>query len=211
MSDQWMLRGVEFSNCNCTYGCGCQFNAPSTNGFCEAMGSGHIEEGYFNDTRLDGLNYVMLLQWPGEIAQGNGSQQIFIDARADVSQRAALSKILHGEATAPGATHFFVFNSTMSNVLEPQFVPIDLSIDVEARQATVQVPGLLESTGTPIPNPHTGGDHRARINLPDGFEYTVAEVGNGSTKAQAGITLNLSNSYGQFNILHMNQNGVIRA
>lgn len=210
MADQWMLRGVEFSNCNCTYGCGCQFNAPSTNGFCEAMGSGHIEEGYFNDTRLDGLNYVMLLQWPGEIAQGNGTQQILIDSRANASQREALSKILHGEATAPGTTHFFVFNSTMSNVLEPQFVPIDLSINVEARQATVNVPGLVESTGTPISNPFTGRDHRARINLPDGFEYTVAEVGNGSTKAQAGITLNLSNSYGQFNILHMNQDGVIR-
>ena len=211
MVDQWMLRGVEFSNCNCTYGCGCQFHAPSTHGFCEAMGSGHIEEGYCNDTRLDGLNYVMLLQWPGEIAQGNGTQQILIDAQADALQREALRKILHGEATVPGATHFFVFNSTMTNVLEPQFVPIDLSIDVEARQATVKVPGLVESKGTPISNPHTGRDHRARIHLPEGFEYTVAEVGNGSTKAQAGITLNLSDSYGQFNILHMNQDGVIRA
>jgi hypothetical protein len=210
MADQWMVRGVEFSNCNCTYGCGCQFNAPSTKGFCEAMASGHIEEGYFNDTRLDGLNYVILLQWPGEIAQGNGSQQVLIDSRGDVSQREAFAKILHGESTAPGATHFFVFNSTMSNVLKPLFVPIDLSIDVEARQATVNVPGLVESTGTPIPNPFTGRDHRARIHLPDGFEYTVAEVGNGSTKARAGITLNLSNSYGQFNILHMNQDGVIR-
>ncbi|WP_342346754.1 DUF1326 domain-containing protein [uncultured Nitrospira sp.] len=210
MADQWMLRGVEFSNCNCSYGCGCQFNAPSTNGFCEAMGSGYIEEGFFNNIRLDGLNYVMLLQWPGEIAQGNGTQQVLIDARANASQREALRKILHGEATTPGATHFFVFNSTMSNVLEPQFVPIDLSIDVDGRKATVNVPGLVESMGTPIPNPHTGRDHRARINLPEGFEYTVAEVGNGSTKAQAGIALNLSNSYGQFNILHMNQDGVIR-
>lgn len=210
MADQWMLRGVEFSNCNCSYGCGCQFNAPSTNGFCEAMGSGYIEEGFFNNIRLDGLNYVMLLQWPGEIAQGNGTQQVLIDARANASQREALRKILHGEATTPGATHFFVFNSTMSNVLEPQFVPIDLSIDVDGRKAMVNVPGLVESMGTPIPNPHTGRDHRARINLPEGFEYTVAEVGNGSTKAQAGIALNLSNSYGQFNILHMNQDGVIR-
>ena len=211
MADQWMLRGVEYSNCNCSYGCGCQFNAPSTHGFCEALGTGHIEEGYFNDIRLDGLNYVMLLKWPGEVAQGNGAQQVLIDSRADASQRDALRKILHGESTAPGSTHFFVFNSTMSNVLEPLFVPIDLSIDVEARQATVHVPDLVESTGTPITDPFTGGDFRARINLPGGFEYTVAEIGNGSTKAQAGITLNLSDSYGQFNILHMNQNGVIRA
>jgi len=211
MADQWMLRGVEYSNCNCSYGCGCQFNAPSTHGFCEAMGSGHIEEGFFNDTRLDGLNYVMLLQWPGEVAEGNGKQQVMINEGATADQREALKKILHGESTAPGSTHFFVFNSTMSNVLEPLFVPIDLTIDVEARKATVHVPDLVESTGTPITDPFSGGDYRARINLPGGFEYTVAEIGNGSTKAQAGITLNLSNSYGQFNILHMNQDGVIRA
>ena len=210
MADQWMIRGTEYVNCNCTYGCGCQFNAPSTNGFCEAMGSGHIGEGYFNDTRLDGLNFVILLKWPGEIAQGNGTQQVLIDERADAKQREALRKILHGESTAPGATHFFVFNSTMSTVLDPLFVPIKLSIDVEARRANVHVPDLLESTGTPIANPFTGGEYRARINLPDGFEYTVAEVGNGSTKAQAGIRLNLANSYGQFNLLHMNQDGVIR-
>ena len=210
MTDQWMLRGVEYANCNCSYGCGCQFHAPSTHGFCEAMGSGHIEEGYFNDIRLDGLNYVMLLSWPGEIAQGNGTQQILIDERADAQQREFLRQILHGESTRPGATHFFVFNSTMSTVLPPLFVPIELSIDVEARRATVHVPDLVESTGMPIADPFTGKDYRARINLPEGFEYTVAEVGNGSTKVQAGMRLNLSNSYGQFNLLHMNQDGVIR-
>ncbi|MCA9422100.1 MAG: DUF1326 domain-containing protein, partial [Nitrospira sp.] len=63
----------------------------------------------WHDTRLDGLNYVILLQWPGKTAQGNGTQQILIDARANAWQREALRKILHGEATAQGATHFFVF------------------------------------------------------------------------------------------------------
>lgn len=211
MADQWMIRGVEFSNCNCSYGCGCQFNAPSTNGFCEAIASGHIEEGYFNDTRLDGLNFVMLLQWPGEVAAGNGKQQILIDERADAAQREALRKILHGESTKPGSTHFFVYNSTMSEVMESQYVPIEVAIDVDARKAEVTVPGIVESKGAPITNPFTGGPFRGRINLPDGFEYTVAEIGNGSSRVQAGVTLNLSDSYGQFNILHMNQDGVIRA
>ncbi len=210
MTDQWMLRGVGYANCNCAYGCPCQFTAKTTNGFCEAMGSGHIEEGFFNETRLDGLNYVMLLQWPGEVAEGNGKQQIMIDERANADQREALRKILHGEATAPGATHFFVYNSTMSEVLETLYVPIELSIDVDARKAKVHVPNLVESTGEPIINPHSGQPSRARIDLPNGFEYTLAEMGNGTTKAQAGITLNLSNSYGQFNVLHMNQDGVIR-
>jgi len=108
-----------------------------------------------------------LFQWPGEVAEGNGKQQIMIDEWANPDQREALRKILHGESTPPGATYFFVFNSTMSGVLEPLVVPIDLSIDVEARQATVTVPDLVQSTGAPITNPFTGGGHRARIHLPE--------------------------------------------
>ena len=210
MTDQWMLRGVGYANCNCAYGCPCQFTSKTTNGFCEAMAAGRIDEGYFNDTRLDGLNYVLLLQWPGEVAEGNGKQQIMIDERANAEQREGLRKILHGETTAPGATHFFVYNSTMSEVLETLYVPIELSIDVDARAAAVHVPGLVKSTGTPIMDPHSGQPSRSRIDLPGGFEYSLAEMGNGTTTAQAGITLNLANSYGQFNIVHMNQDGVIR-
>src|SRR3989304_7669467 len=108
MAARWMIRGVEYNNCNCAWGCPCQFNAPSTHGHCEAGGAGLIEEGHFGATRLDGLRFAMLLQWPGEIAEGNGRQQMIIDARADAAQREALRKILHGESTTPGATHFFV-------------------------------------------------------------------------------------------------------
>jgi hypothetical protein len=35
-------------------------------------------------------------------------------------------------------------------------------------------------------------------------------MGSGSSKLTAGIELELTDSYGQFNILHMNQDGVIR-
>ena len=210
MADRWMIRGVEYGNCNCAWGCPCQFDAPSTHGHCEAFVSGHIEEGYFNDTPLNGLNWVLMVQWPGEIAQGNGKQQAILDERGDAAQREALRKILHGEATTPGATHFFVYNSTMSQVLDPLYAPITLQIDVEARVATVKIPGLVESQGSPIISAHSGEPHRARINLPNGFEYTVAEMGSGTTTTHAGVKLQFSGSYGQFNLLHMNQDGVIR-
>ena len=211
MPDQWMIRGTEFGNCNCDWGCPCQFNAPSTNGSCEAITSGFIEEGHFNGTQLGGLNWCMLLQWPGEIAAGNGRQQMIIDERADPDQREALRKILHGEATAPGATHFFVFNSTMSEVLEPIFAPFEAcEIDVEARRARVVIPGLVESEGKPIVDPNSGDEFRARIQLPNGFEYNVAEMGTGVSRSSAGIEIEVSGTYGQFNVLHMNQDGVIR-
>ena len=211
MPDKWMVRGVEYGNCNCAYGCPCQFGSPTTTGTCEAVVSGIIEEGYFNDTKLDGLKWALLLKWPGEIADGNGRQQAFIDESADPDQREALRKILHGEATEPGSTHFFVYNSTMSEVLETQYVPIELSVDVEARQGRLVIDGVVESVGTPIINRFSGEPSRARINLPEGFEYTVAEMGSGKTKSTApGLELDLNDTYGQFNILHMNQDGVIR-
>ncbi|MGA9357112.1 MAG: DUF1326 domain-containing protein [Mycobacterium sp.] len=89
------------------WGCPCQFGAKSTHGRCEAFMCGHIEQGNFNETKLDGLDWAVLMSWPGEVVEGNGTQQVIIDERADPPQREALRKILHGESTAPGATHFF--------------------------------------------------------------------------------------------------------
>ena len=110
MADQWMVRGVEYNNCNCAYGCPCQFNAPSTNGNCKFVVGGHIEEGYFNDTQLDGLNFAMRAYFPGEIAEGNGTQQLIVDERGTPEQREAIRKIYHGESTTPGATIWFILN-----------------------------------------------------------------------------------------------------
>ncbi len=210
MNDQWMIHGSEFSNCNCAFGCPCQFNSPSTHGSCEAIGSALIEEGNFNDISLDGLSFVMLLKWPGEIVEGNGQQQLIIDERADPEQREALRKIAHGESTEPGATHYYVFNSTMSKVHDTLYAPIEMSIDVEARRGHTKIEGIVESACTPLIDPFSGEESRARIHLPDCFEYTYAEMAAGSNKITADIELDFNNSYGQFNILHMNQDGVIR-
>ncbi len=210
MADQWMLKGVEYGNCNCDYGCPCQFGAPTTNGTCEAIVCGRIDEGHFNDVSLDGLKWAMVVAWPGEIAEGNGRQQAIIDDSADPAQREALKTILHGGSTAPGGTHFFVYNSTMSEVLETLYAPVDLEIDLAARKASLNVAGVVQSRGVPIINPHSGDEYLAEIRLPNGFEYTVAHMGSGTTTATGAIRLDLSDSYGQFNELHMNQDGVIR-
>ena len=210
MSDRWMIRGLMFANCNCAPGCPCQFNSPTTHGYCEAVGAGVIEEGHYNETRLDGLRFVLLLQWPGEIAEGNGRQQAILDVRADAAQREALRRIVHGENTKPGATAFFVYNSTMSEVLDPVYAPIEVDIQLAARRARIRVPGLVETEGTPIVNPHSGEEHRASIRLPNGFEYTDAEVGKGSSRVNGGIRMTLDGSHAQWHVMHMTQDGVVR-
>ncbi len=210
MTERWMLRGTQFANCNCDWGCPCQWNSPTTHGHCEAIEAGHIAEGEYDGTRLDGLNYAMLVQWPGEIADGNGREQFIIDERADEAQRAALEKILRGESTAPGATHFYVFNSTMSEVLESIFAPVTVEIDIPGRKARIDIPGIGSSQAEPIVDPNSGQEFRAAFHLPNGFQLTHAEVGTGSTDLVAGIELHLSGSHAHFAELHMNQDGVIR-
>ena len=209
MSDQWEISGTQFANCNCAFGCPCQFNAPTTNGFCQAVVSNLIQEGNFNDTALNGLGFLLILQWPGEIAEGNGRQQVIIDERADDQQRVAIEKIALGKTGAPGSNIFFIYNSTMSEVLDTQYAPLEITIDVAARTARTICPGLVDSTGSPMINPFNGEESRAAIHLPGGLEYTYAEMGVGNSSVTSDIALDLNDSYGQFSQLHWNQDGVI--
>ena len=151
----------------------------------------------------------MIMSWPGAIHEGAGAVVPIVDERADEAQREALLKIMTGQDTAPGSTIFQVFSTTFDTVHDPVFARIDLELDVDAREAKYAVPGLLEARGEPLRNPVTGEAHRARINLPDGFEYDVCEVGRGWAETQAPLAISLADSHAQFAELHMNQDGVI--
>lgn len=205
----WMISAREFSNCNCAYGCPCQFNALPTHGFCQAVAGMEIDEGYHGDTKLDGLRFVGIFRWPGPIHFGKGEAAVVIDERASAAQRDALLRILSGQDTEPGATIFQVFSTTLDKLHDPVFAPIDFAVDIDARTSRLSVPGLIEGRGEPIRNPVTGGEHRARIDLPHGFEYTLAEVGRGWTKASGPISFELADSYGQFAHVRLSQSGVV--
>ena len=126
MQDQWLFKSETYDNCNCAMNCGCQFNLPSTYGFCQTAFVGTILEGHFNDTPLAGLNWAGLYMWPGEIADGNGKRLIVIDERADQTQRIALETIISGEACAPLSNLFSVFASLCSELFETLFLQINL-------------------------------------------------------------------------------------
>lgn len=206
----WEIRAVEFANCNCNYGCPCQFNAPPTYGNCEAVTCMEVSEGHYGDTKLDGLRFGGVFSWPKAIHEGNGKVQPFVDERATDAQRDAIMKIMTGQDTDPMATVFAVFASTLSEAYDPIFAPIEFSVDVEARRARFVVPGLAECTGEPIRNPVTGEEHRARIDIPNGFEYELAEMGSGTATTQGKIQIKLKDSYGQFAHLHLNNHGVVK-
>ena len=51
----WSLQGHSIANCNCDFGCPCQFNTLPTHGDCRAMTAVKIDKGHFGDVDLSGL------------------------------------------------------------------------------------------------------------------------------------------------------------
>lgn len=208
---EWKIKGKEYANCNCSYGCPCQFNALPTHGYCCAVAGCQIEEGHFGDVKLDGLRTVLLYKWPGAVHEGNGTMQLVVDKRADAKQRDALVRISTGQDTDDMATMWWVFSAMSPNKLETIFENIDFEVDVDARTAKLVIPGVVESVGVPIKNPVTGLDHRVRIDMPAGFEYRLAEIGSGRTTTSGQIKLDLKDTYGQFARLHLSNKGLVDA
>jgi len=210
MATEWRIKGTELANCNCAYGCPCQFNALPTYGDCRAAVGYEIEEGHFGSVRLDGLRAVLLVSWPGPVHEGKGTMQVIVDERADAAQRDALVKIMTGAETDEMATMWWVYSAMSPTKLEPLFRPIEYEVDVEARRGRFRVPGLVETVAEPIKNPVTGTEHRVRIDLVGGFEYQIAEIGSGTTRATGSISLpGIENTYGQFARLHLSNKGIV--
>ena len=170
-----------------------------------------IDQGHFGDVPLDGLRAALLYAWPGPIFEGKGEMQAIIDERADAAQRQALITILHGGETRDAATHWWVFHAMSSTVHEPIFKPIEFEVDIEQRRARVVIPGVLESSGRPIRSPATGDEHRVRIDIPNGIEFEIAEIGSATTRASGTIALDLDDTYGQFSVLRHSGAGVVSA
>jgi hypothetical protein len=209
-SVNWTIKAREFVNCNCSYGCPCQFNGLPSYGDCRAVAAMQIDQGNHGDTRLDGLRFIGIFRWPGPIHEGKGEAAVVIDDRATEPQRAALLRIVTGQDTEPGATIFQVFSTTFEKLHEPIFAPIDFDVDIDGRKGRAIVRGVTEGRGEPIKNPVTGAEHRVRIDIPNGFEYTLAEIGRGWTSVSHPMQFKLADSYAQFAHVNLCQSGILR-
>jgi len=210
MSEQWQITSDAYGNCNCLSNCGCQFNLPSSHGFCQFVEAGEIIEGHYGDTSLKGLKWAFMMIWPGEIAEGNGKQLVVIDEAADADQRDAMNKIISGAAGEPGSNHFSVFGSTCSQALETLYLPIEYSNDIAARTAHFNIPGMLESVGSPLINDFNGEEfHIALARTKGSFEFTYAELGQGKSKVTGPMAMEFDGTFAQFNMLHYDQNGLV--
>lgn len=207
---EWTMQGVEFANCNCTWGCPCQFNAAPTHGNCRAYTFVQIDKGHFDNVPLDGLRWGILASWPGPIHLGNGTFQSIVDQRADARQRDALEAVSQGRETEPGTLIWQVFSTTVTKLLPTVFKPIELSVDMKARTAKVSIPGFIEGSAESIRNPMTKAEHPIRVTLPTGFEFTEGEFVSGSAKAPGPIEINFEGTHAHLARIHWSTHGVVR-
>jgi hypothetical protein len=82
---KWHVTGDWFDNCSCAVACPCTFAQAPDNGYCESVLFWHIERGHYGDVNLDGLSFVRVGRWDGDLWAGKvkGAAGLFIDDRAD--------------------------------------------------------------------------------------------------------------------------------
>ena len=182
----WRLEGEWMKNCNCAFGCPCDFNARPTQGYCKGLLGMRITKGHFNSTSLDGLTFFAVVSFPGALHEGNGQLQPIIEERASPEQREALFSIMSGQNSAEG-TLFHICSLIVSKMHDPIFAPITFEFDQTARTARLVIPGVLETEVEPIKNPVTGAPHRIRVVMPEGFEHIEGEVASSNIRSSGAI------------------------
>lgn len=203
----WRIHAESFSTCNCAHWCPCQFEGDPTHGNCEAFEVFRVLEGHFGDVDLTGVVAASIYSFPGPVYEGGGTMQSFVDHNAIPEQVDAIVRAMHGQETLEASTAWWVFHAMCDTVLDTKVVPIHLKVDIEARSARAEIPGIVDCVGEPIRNPHDGGAHRVQIRHPEGIEFEYAEIGNSRTKAIGDIPLDFENTYAQFNYVDFSQDG----
>jgi hypothetical protein len=195
----WQIKGEEVGSCSCDWACPCQFEGDPTHGYCQVVGCIQIEEGNFGDVDLSGVSFGILVSFPGPLYEGNGSIQPILDEAASDEQRDAIVQMASGQH---GGAFFEVFSSICPDLHEPLVTSIEVESDREARTARIRLGDIAQTSIEPIKSPATGEEHRVRIDLPHGFEFKQAEVGNTIAASASGadpLSFGFEGTYAQMN------------
>ena len=149
----WKLEGEYFENCSCEILCPCLTSSmagPADYERCQVPMIMHIDEGEKDGVRLDGLNAILLIDSPQVMGSGGWRVGVYIDERADESQRGALGEILSGAAGGPPE----MLGPLIGEQLGVKFVPIHYESQNGHKRA--EVPGIMEFEVEPVTNPESG-------------------------------------------------------
>jgi hypothetical protein len=95
------LRGDLIEACLCMGPWPCWVGDDPDGGHCNSFTGYHIREGHARGVDLSGLSLVSLVQIPGNVAAGNWSEVLFVDANATDEQHDALVDAFQGRLGGP--------------------------------------------------------------------------------------------------------------
>lgn len=159
---EWRLEGTIVIACNCDWGCPCNFNAPPSRGKCEGGWVWAIERGDVGGVPVGGLTVAVYADWPGAIHEGGGRAVCYVDERADETQRAALGRVLRGEAGGPWG----IFINTYE-LVGPE--PARFEIELARHDTRLSIGDDVELELSTIRNPVTGAEAHPEVILPEGL------------------------------------------
>lgn len=136
----WTINGTYFESCNCDVACPCVFLSQPTDGECTALVAWHIDAGQFEGVSLDGLNVVFAVHSPGHMMQVKWNVAVYLDEKADTSQKDALTRIFAGQAGG----HPERLASHVGNILGVASVPI--TYESTGKQRSLTIPNIADVT-----------------------------------------------------------------
>jgi hypothetical protein len=188
----WQLTGHVLIACNCDWGCPCNFNAKPSRGHCEGGWIWVIGRGHVDDVSVDGLAAAVFADWPGAIHEGGGRASCYLDERASDPQRAALTRVLHGDLGGPWG----LFRKTYE-LAGPQAARFDVNLAAHHSRATIG--SLVELELQAIRNPVTQAEVHPEVVLPEGL--VVKRGGLAASKifrVSGGVEYDHSGQYAAF-------------
>jgi hypothetical protein len=196
---QWQITGDYFENCNCDVVCPCLFSpnpaftSQPTAGACEVAFGFHVERGTYGGVSLDGLTVALMARTPGRMADGNWSVAVYLDERADESQRQALQAIFTGAAGGPIAT----LAPFISQVLGIKTAPI--TYRKNGKNRSLEIPGTAQlavhAAPSLVPDQEIWASNAHPFNL-EGVAMAVGDAG--STWADYGMRWDNSGKNGHY-------------
>ena len=187
------MQGTLLGACSCDWGCPCSFDAPPTQGFCEGTYLWHVEDGFFGDVPLAGVNWAWSGHAPGAMHLGNVTALLLIDEKADARQRQALNTIAEGKSGGP----WTIFTAVTSKRHGPLYTRFEVHVD--GLNSWARAAGALEMELGPILNPVTGTPEEIYVDKPTGFTSQRLTMGASRVfRVTSNIHFDHSGKYAEF-------------
>ena len=139
MAESWSIAGTYFESCNCEVACSCIFLGPPTTGECTVLVAWHIDKGTLGATDLGGLNVVLSVHSPGDMAKVPWKVALYLDDGASQGQRDALVQIFGGQAGG----HFALIHRRIGELVGIKSAAIDYM--AEGKRRSIRIAGIAEA------------------------------------------------------------------